>query len=135
MPRGGRRNGQPGKQYANRTDLTQAPKAAPGQQYGAAKQQLDAQAAVPLPTQAAGGAPPMQAPAQPMTLPGSLGALDQPSARPNEPITAGMSSGPGPGPGVVAAAQGNPVLDELRGIYRVFPNEDLRRLIAEAELA
>jgi hypothetical protein len=35
---------------------------------------------------------------------------------------------------LVQADLGNPILDELRGIYRVFPNEDLRRLIAEAEL-
>lgn len=55
MARGGRRTGAPGKNYANRTDLALGPRklpvtAAPGQPYGEAKAQIDAQQQVPITT-------------------------------------------------------------------------------------
>lgn len=78
MPRGGKRQGIPGKGYSNRTDLTS---------------NYDQQAASP----AAGGltAPPMQ---RPMQTPEDSPGLDDPTQFPNEPITAGLNMGPGQGP-------------------------------------
>jgi len=80
MPRGrgGTRQGTPGKGYSNRTDLMS--------NYDQAQ-----------PTAASGG---MEAPAGP---PGPLTPEDVPNlfdstAFPDEPITAGLNQGPGPGP-------------------------------------
>jgi hypothetical protein len=85
-----------------------------GLPYGEAGALGQAQAAVPVP-QAPGppsppgppapGAPPQAAgpPVDPMTaarnyqMP-NLGALNRPTERPQEPITAGLPAGPGPGP-------------------------------------
>lgn len=85
MPRGGKRTPTAGKTYPNRTDLGgQVPaQAAPGQPYGAAGEQMAAQRAVPM--------------AAPMIQPGAQGAFDRPTERPDEPITAGLDIGPGPG--------------------------------------
>ena len=101
MARGGRRAGKVGKAYANRTDLNRAvPVQAPtGQPYGARKAQMDAQRAIPLapppapPGPQAGGAAVPAGPA-----PGDLGSLTRATERPSEPLTAGLASGPGPGP-------------------------------------
>lgn len=96
----------PGK-YARRTDGRpgQVLSAAPDQDYGAIKQQLDQQRVAPL-----GAAAPMPAPAAaaPQGNAGALsgqtpspytgGAFNAPSARPNEPVTAGVPMGAGPGP-------------------------------------
>ena len=89
----------------NRTDLTgdsrsQEPiTVAPGQPYGEATAQRNAQREVPI-----GSTPmptpnvaPTASPAQPQPGPGELPFLE-PTQRPNEPVTAGMASGPGPGP-------------------------------------
>lgn len=94
MPRGGKRSGTAGKAYPQRHDLT--PTAAPGQTYGQAGQQLASQAAMPIAAQGPpSGAPqgPPQTP--PAVLPGSLGPLDAPSNRPDEPLTEGSPMGPG----------------------------------------
>lgn len=104
--RGGRRTGQPGAQYTNRTDLQQAPRAVPGQTYGTAGAQLQAQSQIPL----SGGGPNatptigQSAPTGGMgslgagAAPGSLGPLHAPTGRPNEPVTHGLATGPGAGP-------------------------------------
>lgn len=139
--RGGKRQGTPGTAYSNRSDLTQAPSAAPGQTYGVAAQQLRAQATAPLPKQgappAAGGsapAGPSPAGAAPQVVPGGLGPLDAPSDRPGEPLTAGMPSGPGPGPEALAGAiQPLSPIDEMRAIYAAHPSDDMRRLIGYLE--
>lgn len=124
--RGGPRAGQGtiGQQYANRSDITlPSPpgQAAPGQEYGDAGQQEMRMRQVPLsqpppagsrePTAPQVGAPgqgppvagnaptPAQA-GQPMT-PANVppgGILNQPTARPEEPVMAGVSRGEGPGP-------------------------------------
>ena len=117
--RGGARAGTPGRAYPNRTDLNGQralpAQTAPGQTYGAAQAQLLAQRQVPMgapplalpPGQsgamggagaAAGGAPPPAAPPQSWPEPGSLGSLERPSERPDEPVTSGAALGPGPGP-------------------------------------
>lgn len=98
MPRGGPRQGVPGKNYANRSDMNMGPRklpvtAATGQAYGAAKTETDAQRAVPIFTQ-----PPTQdinAQAQQFSPPPVV-PMSAPSNNPGEPLTAGMSTGIGP---------------------------------------
>lgn len=132
MPRGGRRSGRPGEAYPNRADLAQAVRTAPGQQYGQAKQQADAQRAVPLPQ----SAPPAVAQPPPSTLaPPEPGLLHAPSARPAEPVTAGLPIGAGPGPEALFGA-GRPDGDLLPSLYAAFrtaPSEGLRSAIETLE--
>lgn len=82
MPRGGSRSGRPGEAYSNRTDLNASPRLAPkanvGQPYGTAKAQEDAQTTLPM------GPPPV--------------SLSAPTQHPSEPVTNGLSIGPGIGP-------------------------------------
>jgi len=113
----------------NRSDLppvaapggpTQAPQSYTGGEYGSRKASLEAQQAAPLPDRsteamlsAAGGgdSPPAAAGADPLSQfvaaaqqvqpPGEGGLLGGPSTRPDEPLTAGLSTGPGPGPEVL----------------------------------
>ena len=124
MGRGGKRNGVQGRAYSNRTDLSGVKPppvtAAPGQPYGVAGAQIAAQQAVPV-------APP------PTTVtPQDLPPLSRPTDRPNEPVTAGMPIGPGPGPEVLPPL-GNDNLNFLRGIYTQFPDEQVRDLIEALE--
>lgn len=116
MPRGGRRRGAPGTAYGNRTDMNKPVpvQAATGQPYGAAKAQLDAQRAVPV--------------APPPSPPGGMGDFLRATERPGEPLTAGIPSGPGPGPEALNMT-GNPDRDELGAIYMQFPSEGLRQLL------
>jgi hypothetical protein len=121
LPRGGKRQGKPGATYTNRTDLMRQPvKTSPSPEYGTAVRQAEAQRAVPL------------AAAPPPPVPGAAGPLDRPSERPSEPITAGMPMGPGPGPEVLGPQFGGPdPVADLRALYLLYPNEDLRRLIED----
>lgn len=122
--RGGRRQGTPGTSYSNRTDLNQTPRAVPGQTYGEAGAQIAAQQAVPM---AGPGTQP--APQSPMP-----GPLTSPTSRPNEPLTAGIPTGPGPGPeSLLGAGTSQGDIDAealLRSIYRANPNSDIARLLA-----
>jgi len=115
--RGGRRTGTPGTQYQNRSDMPnpQVPiAAAPGQEYGQATAQRNAQKALPMaaaPIVAPGAAPSPPAPGSdpqggppPVTglpagipAPGSLPPIDAPTDRPNENLMTGVDAGPGPG--------------------------------------
>jgi hypothetical protein len=139
MPRGGRRTGVPGAKYPNRRDLsTQAVRTVTGQTYGQAGAQQAAQQTIPLPQQAP---PPTAAPqpAQPPDLsnltlqPGALGPLHTPTQRPNEPLTAGLSTGPGPGPAALGLPAPDPVVNTLRGIYARYPNPEIAALLQEAQ--
>jgi hypothetical protein len=56
--------------------------------------------------------------------------LTDPTRRPDEPPTAGLPFGPGPGP---RGPAGNPLLEELRAMYSANPYEDLRELIEDIE--
>lgn len=79
---------------------------APGQPYGAAADERAAQNVVPL---RPADAPPQGTPApqsapqpapsaqRPFVAPGSLPYIEQPTTRPQEPVTAGIDYGPGPG--------------------------------------
>lgn len=142
MPRGGRRSGQVGKPYPNRRDLrsTQAPKAAQGQPYGEAKAQVDAQKAIPLSRiPAPQGVRPGPSTAAVAGMVGggniSVPPLNAPSARPNEPITAGLPTGPGPGPEAlnlpVQSSEDDQMLAVLRAFHQAYPNSDIARLISE----
>lgn len=120
MPRGGARNGKPGASYSNRSDLNQPVRTTQNQPYGQAGQQQAAQRAIPLPQTS--GVMPQPAP------------LDAPTARPQEPLTAGIPSGPGPGPEALGLPIGDQAGDDemqaaLAALYRIRPNSDLARLI------
>ena len=123
MPRGGRRQGQPGRAYTNRGDLNRNRAAlsqqAPSEQYGQRVAQQRATQAVPM-------APPSG------PSPDDVPSLADPTSRPDEPLTAGIASGPGPGPEILPNFAGDPA-DELRALYQRYPSEELRRIIEELE--
>lgn len=104
--------------------------AARGQTYGKATQQMEAQRAVPM-----GRSPVETAAAQASRRPqpAAPGAFLAPTARPNEPITAGAPFGEGPGPMAAGIPMLPPnadnVVEELKAIYMRFPNSDLADLI------
>lgn len=102
MARGGARAPKPGGLYPNRSDMraTQPISAVPGQTYGEAKKQEDAQRAIPM----AGSATAALPQSSPPPVPGELGmSIFGPSTRPGEPVTHGAASGPGGGPEVLQA--------------------------------
>ena len=114
-PRGGSRNGTPGKAYANRTDMggqnvvqakpsnqpgaKLAVQAATGQAYGAAGAQKAAQKVIPM-ASAPGLPQPQNAPVPGMESQPSapLTSLFAPTQNPSEPVTAGVANSPGVGP-------------------------------------
>ena len=111
--RGGKRQGQVGQSYAQRSDLRAAPvTAAPGQGYGERKAQEDSQAAVPM--------------AQTAPIP-RLPAFDRPTERPQEPITAGVPIGPGPNQPQMPML--DPVAETLRAAYAQMPTDEIARLL------
>lgn len=122
-------------EYPNRTDLQNpaakiAVNAAKGQPYGEASQQIAAQQAVPM------GASPVSMPPQ-RIQPGSMGDLTRTTERPSEPISAGADYGPGPNmrqAGVASTLPGfNDTIEELKVLYRMFPNDDLARLLSSLQ--
>ena len=126
MPPGGERTGQPQTAYPRRSDLnagSQPVKSAKSVVQGDRQRRERAQQVMPLP--ATQGPPP----------PGSLTSLTAPTERPDEPITAGLPFGPGPGPGVqYAPVNANDALWELRALVARHPNyRDLARIVAAAE--
>lgn len=115
------------KSYPNRSDLRNpaqkvARQAATGQAYGEAGAQLEAQKAVPMAT------PPTEAP---VLQPGQLGALNRPTERPAEPVTAGAPFGPGRmgPPGMAVPRNNDPVLNELRALYMAYPSDELADML------
>lgn len=113
MPRGGARSRARMGGYANRTDmLTQPVQAPPSTEYGSAARLTEAQRVVPL-----ARAPAVEA-----------GSLYGDTARPNEPVHAGLPVGPGPGP--MAAVSD---IDLVRAAARRFPNSGIERLLEALE--
>lgn len=125
--------------YANRTDLNNAAnrvarQAAPGQTYGEATRQMEAQRAVPM------GASPADAPIQ-RPVPGTLGSFTRPSERGREPITAGAPFGPGVGPESLPTNANVPpqpgskqdLVERVRAIYTMYPNPNLLSLLSTLE--
>lgn len=102
MPRGGKRQGTPGKAYTNRTDM--------GVNY-------DMQAGSP----ASGGvkAPPQAQPIQLPVYPDQIPSLSTPTQRPEEPITDGLPIGPGRG--VEALGAFDPRKIETQRLKRWLP--------------
>ena len=105
-------------------DQSPAMMAARGQTYGKAKQQMDAQRAVPM------GRSPVEAQAAQVQRPrpNPAGSLTAPTARPNEPITAGAPFGAGPGPlaaGIPMRTPTQNAVDELRQIAMMYQLDDL----------
>jgi len=99
MPRGGRRQGTPGRGYSNRTDLMQ--------DYS--------------PGTAGGGGVEPQGMVEPYMGPSpedSPGLLD-PSQRPGEPISAGLDIGEGPGSDILANR--DPRMAETQKLKRWLP--------------
>lgn len=84
MPRGGRRQGTPGRGYANRTDLALDPNMA---------QNTAASGGMAAPVQATPQGPVAAAPQMfPYATPDDSPNLTTPSERPDEPVTAGIGS-------------------------------------------
>lgn len=121
MPRRRPRNG-------NRSDLTVQPiRTATGQGYGEATAQRQAQKVIPLPKQTV---PDLSRVVEAATnAPIPTGLLDGASDTPDEPVTAGLPFGPGPGPESLAFGATDPVEAGLRALYEAYPNEALRRLL------
>jgi hypothetical protein len=92
MPRGGKRQGTPGKGYSNRTDLTS--------DYSAGSPASGGMVTGPTAAPAGPATPPGPPPTtpQPTSYPEDSPMLSDPTNRPDEPITAGLPTGPGPGP-------------------------------------
>lgn len=153
---GGNRAGTPGVAYQQRTDLNRERslpvRTAPGQTYGAAQAQAEAQRAVPMapqPSPVPGAAPPpgpgatppplpSGAPAQAPIAPGAFGPIDRPTERPHEPVTAGIASGAGPGPEVLpTAAQmtGNTLSSTLAQLAQQSNSPAIRALAMHAQAA
>lgn len=132
MARGGKRTGTPGKPYPNRADLRGAPSipsVPQGQPYGAVKAQEAVVASTPA--QPMPGAQPPTG--RPPVMPGSLGAFNRPTERPDIPITNGLATGPGAGPEALGAgleAQ-DPVVLRLKALYQMFPSSELADLLDE----
>jgi len=152
MPRtgkGGKVDGAVGKAYANRTDLNAATKTVPNQEYGKATAQKMAMANVPMasapqaptpPQPSMGGQPPQMpqraqafVPPPQQPGPGEFNFLE-PTQRPQEPITSGLSSGPGPGPEILQnpMQQRNDYLSSTLGELSRMPDAppELARLAA-----
>lgn len=119
----------------NRSDLaTQAAQAPKGQQYGQAGAQIASQQQQPIAGASTSGTSGSASGGLPGLGPGEIPTLADPSAFPDEPLTAGLPSGAGPGTEALNTASFGPEeLSVLRGIFQRYPNDDLRRLIEWTE--
>lgn len=133
----------------------QTPVHAPGQAYGEGVDQLQAQAAIPLPQRSvvpppagstsappppagapvAGGNPIAAAIAAAEGTPPPQGGLTAPSVRPGEPVTAGLAMGAGPGPEALrggSRARAGTVADTFLMLAELTGDDRYRRLSAVA---
>lgn len=91
--------------------------AAPGQEYGARADQERRQRAVPMGT---------NSPPTPLTAP---------SQRPNEPVQAGLATGPGPGPEALGAMDSRQLTRAtLQAMLRRYPSETIERMLMDMDL-
>lgn len=126
---GGVRAGKRGVAYGNREDLNALPiRTATGQTYGAAGAQAASQRVIPMGGGGSMGSSPSGVPS-PHAPSGQSTPFSAPTTRPNEPVTAGMPTGPGAGPDAVMMPQFDNVDLQLRALYRLYPNNDLLDLI------
>lgn len=113
MARGGRRKGTPGKSYANRKDLNVDRAPQPGSS-------ATPPAAPPVAQQ------PQEPVLQPIS-PDSFPNLTDPTNRPDEPLTAGMDVGPGPGANLaMQVRQWSPLIADA--LYHYPGDPDLLRM-------
>lgn len=135
MPRKGRgQSGESGGAYQNRTDLA-APQARPqavqvptGQAYGDRQASIQQQQAQPLPQD---NIDPFQKALQAASdHPFQPVGLNEPTQRPSEPITAGLSRGPGVGPEALGIRKG--ISDLLTKIYSESGNDTIAALLDRA---
>lgn len=124
----------------------QSIQAVPGTGYGQGVKQETLARQLPAPNVRAGAVPPQSAPMRPQASPvaapapqpvaqaaapqrpdlmaiaqqlrGQGGLLEAPTARPNEPVTAGLNIGPGPGRGALAQPYGSPLADMMEQLSR-----------------
>lgn len=127
-------------EYPNRSDLRNPMTrkvAFTGQTYGEGAAQERSQGMV------SPGSAPSETEAQAMAAemarrirPGSM-PLTRPTERPNEPLTAGAPFGPGPGPadaGIMGRVVPiDDVLETLKALYIMYPNDGLEQMIAKYE--
>lgn len=125
MPRGGPRQGTPGKGYSNRTDLA-LNSASQTATNTAASGGVQAPAPVPTLGQPQAGPPQM--------TPDMVPRLDDPTARPGEPVTAGLPMGPGPGPEALAPLPLGPADAGLLAAFQRNPTPELRAAIMAAKV-
>jgi len=127
MPRGGRRSGTPGVAYGNRTDLATGYAA----QQGTVTAAAGGQTAPPAPRPAAPAPPPAAAS---HILPDQIPALDAPSDRPGEPVTAGLDVGPGADSSALGFIPPDPASQSIRAAYLRNPTPELRRALTYLDL-
>lgn len=123
---------------AKRIDLDKARKIqrqakiqnAPGGAYGQRAELTELASGAPMPQGPQSAAVPQMAPRQPISSIPSVGIFE-PTQRPNEPITAGLPVGEGPGPEVLQTPVTAP--DQLavlaRAMFAANPTPQLRRLV------
>lgn len=71
-----------------------------------------------------------QVPSRPFISPDEVPNLSDPTARPDEPLTAGLPMGAGPGPEALGPmAEVDPVRRLLRAMLVAYPNNDVMRMI------
>lgn len=131
MASGGTRQGKPGVAHPNRSDLN-APKIArfQNQQYGTQVAQVAQQQAAPPP---AVPGPPLR-PSVPQQFTPTSVSLQSPTQRPNEPVTAGLATGPGAGPEALGGLPaGSDMVARMQALYAAAPSPSMWRLVLLAE--
>ena len=103
MPRGGKRQGVPGKGYGNRTDMLT--------NYDQGKDTAATGGMTAPPPEAAAA----EAPGIPGITPDDVPGIDAPTNYPGEPVTAGLMRGPGAGP------QRDTRLEETKNLRQYLP--------------
>lgn len=109
---------------------TQAPKYISGGTYGQGQEMMAQQQGAPM----AGNAPTGGSSAAPMNLPPLVG-INEPTQRPDQPVTAGADLGPGPDSSILnlpamATPQTEQPIQMLQALYMQDPtNEDVRFIL------
>lgn len=62
--------------------------------------------------------------------PDQVPKLDDPTGRPNEPLTAGLDMGAGAGPEAIGPLPPNPAIQNVQAAYLANPTPQLRRVLA-----
>ena len=104
--------------------MTDIPSTVPGQEYGKQAEQqrsLNMVPAGPQPTAGLSRQPPP--------------SLTAPSGRPNEPVQAGLASGPGPGPEALGPrSDAQTTRETLQALMRKYPSPTIRRMLMDMEI-